>query len=239
MQAAPRAMTEQPLMTAIDAALRQAIALDAPLDQRLGLIRDAVGALSAEFATAVDRLVARLEAGGAGAAAPAPGQPMPPFVLPDEAGRLVAMPRLLAAGPLVVNFHRGHWCPYCRLHRAALAEAAPAISAAGASLVIITPERGRYGARMRAEAEDRFPVLTDMDNGYAMSLNLAIWLGAELQAMLGAAGWDLAAYQGNPAWMLPVPATFVVGTDGLVVARHVDPDYRRRMAVEDLLAALG
>ncbi len=231
-------MNENPLALAIDAALRQSIALDAPLDQRLGMIRDAVAALSAEFAAAVDRLVARLEAGGVGASAPAPGQPMPPFVLPDETGRLVAMPQLLAAGPLVVNFHRGHWCPYCRLHRAALAEAEPAIAAAGARLVIISPERSRYAAQMRAEAADRFPVLTDIDNGYAMSLNLVIWIGAELQTMLGTAGWNLAAYQGNPSWMLPVPATFVIGTDGLVVARHVDPDYRRRMAIEEMLAAV-
>jgi peroxiredoxin len=37
---------------------------------------------------------------------------------------------------------------------------------------------------------------------------------------------------------LPIPATFVVGTDGEVKARFVDPDYRRRMTVEDLLSAL-
>ncbi len=38
--------------------------------------------------------------------------------------------------------------------------------------------------------------------------------------------------------MLPIPATFVVGTDGRVAARFVDPDYRRRMAIEDMLDAL-
>lgn len=38
--------------------------------------------------------------------------------------------------------------------------------------------------------------------------------------------------------MLPIPATFVVGRDGLVKARFVDPDFRKRMAVEDLIAAL-
>ena len=232
-------MTEHPLVTAIEAALRRAIALDAPLDRRLGLLREAVAEISPEFAAAVDRLVARLAGGGAGTGAPAPGQPMPPFILPDQAGHMVAMPELLAAGPLVVSFHRGHWCPYCRLHRAALAELNPAIAAAGAQLVIITPERASHAARMRAEAAAHFPVLTDMDNGYATSLNLMIWLGAELPAMLVAAGWDLPAYQGNPGWMLPVPATFVVGQDGLVRARHVDPDYRRRMAAEELLAALG
>ena len=38
--------------------------------------------------------------------------------------------------------------------------------------------------------------------------------------------------------MLPIPATFVVGRDGRINARFVDPDYRKRMAIEELIAAL-
>jgi hypothetical protein len=38
--------------------------------------------------------------------------------------------------------------------------------------------------------------------------------------------------------MLPIPATFVVGRDGKVTARFVDPDYRKRMAIEGMIAAL-
>ena len=38
--------------------------------------------------------------------------------------------------------------------------------------------------------------------------------------------------------MLPIPATFVVGRNGHIKARFVDPDYRKRMAIEDLLAAM-
>ena len=49
---------------------------------------------------------------------------------------------------------------------------------------------------------------------------------------------NLPKYQGNDAWMLPIPATFVVGTDGLVKARFVDPDYRKRMDIDEMLAAL-
>ena len=51
-------------------------------------------------------------------------------------------------------------------------------------------------------------------------------------------GRDLLDYQGNDGWLLPIPATFVVGQDGRVVARFIDPDYRHRMAVGDLLKAL-
>ena len=45
-------------------------------------------------------------------------------------------------------------------------------------------------------------------------------------------------YQGNETWMLPIPATFIVGRDGVVKARHIDPDYRKRMDLDELLAAL-
>ena len=49
---------------------------------------------------------------------------------------------------------------------------------------------------------------------------------------------DIAKFQGNDSWMLPIPATFIVGRSGTIGARFVDPDYRRRMAIDDLVAAL-
>ena len=52
------------------------------------------------------------------------------------------------------------------------------------------------------------------------------------------AGVDLSEYQGNESWMVPVPATFVVGRDGRVKARFVDPDYRKRMSIERMVAEL-
>jgi peroxiredoxin len=45
-------------------------------------------------------------------------------------------------------------------------------------------------------------------------------------------------YQGNQAWVMPIPATFVIARNGVITARFIDPDYRKRMAVEDLLTAL-
>ncbi len=77
--------------------------------------------------------------------------------------------------------------------------------------------------------------MVDLDNGYALLLNLAIWLSPDLQQILS--HQNLPCYHGNGAWMLPIPATFVVGTDGLVKARFVDPDFRKRMEVDDLIAA--
>jgi peroxiredoxin len=188
------------------------------------------------MAKAVDRLVVRINENGGGENAPRPGEPMPPFVLPDESGRLVALPSLLERGPVAVMFFRGHGCPYCRLSVRAVIKAYDRVKAIGADVVAIIPETQEYTAKFKTEAGAQFPVLTDLDNGYALSLNLAIWLGAEIERLL--CYLDMADFHGNDGWMLPIPATFVVGRDGMVKARFIDPDFRRRMAIEDLLAAL-
>jgi peroxiredoxin len=46
-------------------------------------------------------------------------------------------------------------------------------------------------------------------------------------------------FQGNDGWFLPVPATFVAGQDGRVLARYVDADFRKRMEVDEILTALA
>ena len=179
--------------------------------------------------------MARIHDNGGGENAPRPGEPMPPFLLPDETGRLVSLKSLLDAGPAAVMFYRGHWCPYCRLNVRAVIQAMDRIKALGGQVVAIMPETQPYAEKFKADADAPFPVLTDLDNGYALSLNLAIWLGAEIQGLLSQ---DLSNFHGNDGWVLPIPATFVIGRDGLVKARFVDPDFRKRMEIDDLLAAL-
>jgi peroxiredoxin len=190
-----------------------------------------------DFAAAVDRMVGRLKEGGAGAQAPQVGEEMPPFHLPDEHGRIVGLEELVARGPVAVTFHRGHWCPFCRISINALVRAHDEVSSIGGQIVAVMPERQQFVSDLRSTAKAPFLVLTDMDNGYAMSLGLAIWVGDEMQKLI-AERYDVAAYQGNDAWVVPIPATFVVGQDGRIKARFVDPDYRKRMAIEDLLAAM-
>jgi len=212
--------------------------MDASLADRLQAFADAVRDMGEVFQTSVDALVARLREHEVGERAPKPGDPMPNFVLPDQRGHLLSLEELLKHGPAAVVFHRGQWCPYCRINTKALSEAQDQVAAVGGQIVAIMPDREHYTSALRENSGATFPILTDFENGYAMSLNLAFWVGAEMQAMMCQAGWDVAPSQGSDTWLLPIPATFVVGTDGLVKERFVDPDYRKRMAIEDLLAAL-
>ena len=220
-------------------AFQQCCEMDASLAERLDAFADALREWQPTFAEAVDRLVQRLQGVDAGKNAPKPGEPMPPFLLPDETGRLVSLEDMLRNGPVALTFHRGHWCPYCRINIAALAQAHREVAAEGGQIAAILPELQHFAAELKSVSHAEFPILIDMDNGYAMSLGLTIWVGEELkELMIGNSAYNIAAFQGNDAWLLPIPATFVVGRDGRIVARYIDPDFRRRMAIEDLLSAL-
>jgi peroxiredoxin len=213
--------------------------MDAPLDVRLSSFADDVRRLAPAFADIVERMVDRLKNGHAGETAPQIGEPMPPFVLPDENGRLVSMNQLLQKGQLVVSFNRGHWCPYCRINAAALASVEKQVAEHGGQLVLITPETQKYTRALKADSGGKFPILTDLDGGYALELHLAIQINDEKRIAMSSAGWDISVFQDNDNWTLPIPATFVVGRDGLVKGRFVDADYRKRMDVQEILLALA
>jgi len=231
-------MVGSTLLDSLEKAFRQRRDLDVSLADRLAAFAEDVRRLSPEFADAVDRLVDRVSQAQVGESAPAVGEAMPPFLLPDDRGHITTLDELLAKGPVAVTFHRGHWCPYCRLNTHALTDLHKKGVDEGYHIAAIMPDRQQFVRRFKNEAGATFPVLTDIDNGYSLSLNLVFWVGDEMASFIAASGLDVPSYQGNDAWMLPIPATFVVGRDGQIKARFVDPDYRKRMAIEDLLAAL-
>lgn len=213
--------------------------MDASLAERLAIMADAVRKWWPMGTEAVDRLVRRLQQSGVGQEAPKVGDMMPSFLLPDETGSLVSLEELLRKGPVAFTFHRGHWCPYCRININALAHAHGEIAPEGGQIVAVIPEREQFALELKSDAQADFPVLVDMDNAYAMSLGVAFWMGDELKKiMLENSDWDISSFQGNDSWVLPVPATFIVDRDGIITARFLDPDFRRRMSIEELLAAL-
>jgi peroxiredoxin len=225
-----------PLVTALEDAFQEVRDRDLTLGERLKYVADCVRTKGPRFAAAVDAFVGRLEAAQAGSTAPQVGDSMPDFCLPDHEGKLVRLSAVLENGPAVLAFHRGHWCPYCRLNMVGLAEIQDKV--APAQIFAISSEIQHYTRDLRAEAGADFPFLTDVGGGYALSINLAIWVDEAMSGMIGGAGWDIPGYQGGTPWVLPIPAVFVVRQDGIIAARHVDPDYRRRMELDALMDAV-
>ncbi len=212
--------------------------MEAPLNERLTAYNEALRELNFPFAEAYDDLVARLRSGEIGAMAPKIGEPMPPFMLPAHTGQLVSLEDTLRLGPTVISFNRGHWCPFCKIELSTIASHQEEIAARGGQLISILPDRQQFVQRLPADVLDNFTVLTDLDNSYALSLGLVVWLGERIASLMEGLGHHLGEYQGTDGWFVPLPSTFVVGPDGCVIARQIDPEFRKRMDVEEILTAL-
>ncbi len=190
------------------------------------------------FAKAYDKLVARLVAGSAGAHAPKTGDTLPPFMLPDDAGRLVGLGDFRTAKSVVISLNRGHWCTYCRVEFESMRGIHDEVTRRGGAMLAITPDRQHYVRELKEELDLPFPLLSDMDNAYAMSLGLVVWCGDEVRTLYRSIDWHLDAFQGNNGWMVPIPATYVIAPDGRIKASFVEPDFRKRIEPAAILDAI-
>ena len=166
------------------------------------------------------------------------GATAPSFELPDAHGKMVGSAGLLAKGPLVVTFYRGVWCPYCNMDLQAIEAAAAEIRALGASLVAISPQTAPNRRKSERENALSFPILSDHGNAVANAFGLRFRLPDELIAVYKGFGNDLAIGNGEDSWTLPMPARYVIGTDGVIAYAEVNPDYTRRPDPGELLPVL-
>ena len=84
-----------------------------------------------------------------------------------------------------------------------------------------------------------FPILSDIDNRVAKEFGLTFNVPMELRDVYLSFGIDLERYNGNPSWELPMPATYIIDTNGKIASRKVNVDHTKRIEPEDLLQQLA
>jgi peroxiredoxin len=171
--------------------------------------------------------------------APGLGATAPQFDLPDADGTRIRLSDLLEAGSVVLVFYRGAWCPYCNIQLRAFQARADEITAAGATLVAVSPQTPDKSTEFAQQEDFAFTVVSDVGNETASRYGLAYQLDDDSVALFKAGGLDLAAYNGDGGWHLPAAATFVIGRDGRILFESVSTDYRWRVGPEEVLEALA
>jgi len=167
------------------------------------------------------------------------GAAAPDFDLPELAGGRVRLADVLQQCPVVLSFYRGAWCPYCNLEMQALQKALPGIKAAGGKLITIAPEIPAHAGEIRDKGNLTFPLLHDRDNAVARQYGLVFTLPDTLRPIYENFGIDLADSQGNDAFELPMPATYIIRQDGIVAHAFVNADYTQRMEPDMIIDILG
>ena len=192
-----------------------------------------------EFMNGVDDIIKKAKAFQQGENAIKIKQKAPNFELPNAEGNSISLDVLLEKGPVVITFYRGNWCPYCNLQLRALQAKLDDIHALGATLVAISPQVPDGSLTKDEISIMDFTVLSDQDAKVALQYGVA-WEVPEFLAEHMRVGrkLDLEKINNGNGNILPIPATFILGQDGVVTWSYVNVDYRTRSEPDEIIEAL-
>jgi len=166
------------------------------------------------------------------------GETAPLFQAKDAAGREVNLQQLLKKGPVVLYFYRGQWCPFCNKQLSQLQDSLQQLTAKGAQVVVISPETQDNIGKTVTKTKASFPIVHDQDFAIMKAYRTAFTVQPDVVTKYKGFGVDLLAANGADAAVLPVPATYIVGQNGKIKYVYFNPDYRRRVSVKAVAAAL-
>ena len=165
------------------------------------------------------------------------GERAPDSRLPNAADQDVSLEERLSQGPVVLTFYRGAWCPVCNLQLLALQRALPDLRSLGASVIAVAPDDSEPTPD---NARVDFDLLTDADQSVIRAYRLHYRVPDEVRWIYtGVFDTDVSSFNADGSWNLPVPATFILDSAGIVRNRHVTADYLRRMEPDEVVAALN
>jgi len=166
------------------------------------------------------------------------GAKAPQFELQDHDGKMISSSELLSKGRLVLCFIRGRWCPFCVGQMEAMNLILPEIEHSGATLVGISPQTVKQSFFMHDQHKLRFPLLSDAGNQLARQFGLTYRVPKLQEAIYRRAFVNLPFTNGDESWELPIPATYVVDRDGIVLYASANEDYTGRPEPSDVVLAL-
>jgi len=166
------------------------------------------------------------------------GDQFPDFELGNANNETLSLSSLLTKGPLVISFYRGAWCPYCNLEINALQQKLPEITAAGGQLIAISPQIPDKSVDQISGANLTFEVLSDIGNKLAKQSGLVFTLPESLRPVYEAWQIDIPDHNADNSFELPMPATYIIGSDGIVHYAFINMDYTKRLEPDTIVEQL-
>lgn len=167
------------------------------------------------------------------------GQQAPQFSAKDNAGQVVDLKQLLKSNQSVVLFfYRGQWCPYCNKHIKDLQDSLQLLTGKGAYVLGVSPETAAGVQKTVAKTKASFSIVSDRDYSIMKAYQVNYVMEPGLADRYKKGGLDVAMANGQTDYVLPVPATYIIGKDGKIKYVHFDADYKKRPSVKTLMANL-
>lgn len=162
----------------------------------------------------------------------------PEFSLKDQHGNLITFSTELKKGAVVLVFYRGQWCPYCNRQLKGLQDSLSYIKEKGAVLIAVSPEKPENISKTVEKTKATYPVLFDNGLKTMKSYDVAFLVDSSTVEKYKAHGIDFYDANGANGATLPVPTVYIINKEGIIVFKHFDPDYRKRVTVQEILSHL-
>ncbi len=162
----------------------------------------------------------------------------PPFSAKDQFGKTISLSSLLKKGPVVLLFYRGEWCPYCNKQISEMQDSLQIVTAKGATVLAVTPEKPDNIVKTIEKTKATFSVLFDDGLKIMNSYKVAFMLDMETIRKYKTYGVDFDIVNGNNGANLPVPAVYIINKEGKITYRHFDENYRKRPSVKEIASRL-
>lgn len=166
------------------------------------------------------------------------GSTIPPVSLTQADGTKVQLRELVSEKATVIVFYRGSWCPYCTRHLAALAEVEETLLSKGYQIIAISPDQIDKVHEYTNDAKVNYTVYSDSLMQASSAFGLSFKLDAPTLKKLDSYNIDVEAASGQTHHLLPVPAVYIVNTDGIIQFRYYNPDYTTRLSAEEIVEAI-
>lgn len=138
--------------------------------------------------------------------------------------------------PVVIIFYRGYWCPVCSKHLSEFAERAKEIENKGAKLIAISSESYENVDKTRDNTNADFTIISDVDGSIMKAFDVNFTVTNEYQQMImEKLNASIAETNATHNAILPVPATYIIDTNGKIVYKQFNPNYKKRASIEDIL----
>lgn len=167
------------------------------------------------------------------------GSVAPDFTQTDQHGTAFNLAASLKNGPVIVVFYRGVWCGICSKHLMALEQDLDLLTQKGAQVVAISPEIEKFRNETANKTGVSFSLLSDTNGEIMKAYDVAFTVTENyLEKVKDFANMNLSDNHNQTIPELPVPATYIIGSDGIIKHVFFNPNYTHRSTVKDLLTYL-
>jgi peroxiredoxin len=105
-------------------------------------------------------------------------------------------------------------------------------------LIAVSPVIMENAIALKEKLALTFPMTIDNGNSAARKFGLVYSLSDPLRPIYEGFGVNIPEANGDNSFELPIPATYLIDTDGIVKAAHINADHTRRLDSEDIISAL-